>query len=1690
MSHELHNLVTKIENACDPDSYEVADTEYLVRLAVAEYVVAQNGLVASARVVEPSAAQKVIDRHIRENISAADPQTWFANVATKIADFLELAYEDRTNNESAEYVDLLPIGHPRNTKNFGLTASARMEAIAEWVAADPRITTDLGRQAVYSAFRAKPDSLEATYANAKVEALCASGVLPADFAYEAIVASFKKMSFAERSARSRALAKVRRYDRRRRYANEFGRLRGFFSKGDGSMFSATGKIAGAVPGENKYYVEFDGSDPDIPKGVYVQDASKSENVRALLSQRTLKNAPNLRKPASEFDKFDQESAVSLDEFLATKVESPGDWTKNKDGSFSSKTGNKVKEVNSLPEGDYYFEGVGENNEQDLGEPLFEIRDANDELIGVAQDWNGIQKIALTKDSMKEKAEKKASEINDETFAEALAGLDDETNWDDLDTEPSYESPNGVLSISFAADGDSDGYGGIMDVSGWSATLDPDGEAINLDTWRGGPDDDLGDIADRVSKAYEEYKAKKAGEAKPEAAAPNQKPKQYRSTLEKDSSGGYSTAPGDDALIDVTKEKDGKWSVGHSYNYLRDERDDEYMFDEGEQSFDNEADALAFAEKKLEYYNTWDVNDDAEDAQFRGGPTTQAEKDRSAARRQPTAPAQESKSPTQKTKPSYLDKKPKQYQSTLEKDSLGYSTGVDDDGFVEVRKNEDGGYEVNHGYNHMPADGSREVQFDEDSKTFPTEQEALDFANEKLDYYNSYRVDEDAASYINDRIADAAPERGLGQDVPEPEAPAKPAKPLSEKQMEPATPKQYALLKEFQEERDGIDENQNQAINDALEKQNLSKAQMASLFGDLQKKPFKPEVDPSRPSDRMINSLRDYLTNKDLTPDEITSALDELEAGLDRAGVEKLLNKLRRRPDKAKEEGLGQDIPSDLVLTPQGLANGFWFDKSKDGKTWSADGTSDGEPINVEVTENNGKWFTLERSGGNGESGFTRESEKQHGSAQEAFEYAAEVANHRWDQDLYDDLNNDFGDDEDEIGFAEEEGLGQELPTAGAPDLSDIAADESWTVDMTDNGDPFGPPYEFINTASYTSPDGRVKAEAEYDTDGESQGIYLSVELDGKRLDLTDKEYDLGLTSDIGDVMNAVESAVKRETGAPEQGLGQAAPSTKMAEDATDAQYNYVSSMLNGKEVPEELATAAKQAVEDRNLSKAQVGEIIGKMRDLPNKEGFDPNAPTERMIESVKRNIVAKGLSQEDQDSILQDLPNMDKATMSELIGRLKAMDDVNAPDEGLSQGTADQERFKAELDQLSEDMDVIENQMADGDQLKSLIEQYDEYDYVDTVGDIPNEIRKLASYMTRFRNKGNDGAKAKNIAERLNAVADKVELDIANRFGVADAARIDDDGNPVDLRDVMDSVETDREIYFETDSEKLAEKLRDNNSYGDSKSGGAEVFIYEEEGVWTATVDYDRDSEEFKSADRDDVVEQAAVAAADYNRDVIPSSYQEDLDISNEAEGAKSDEDALAFADKMDQLAEDIGDHRGNPQQVFELRDYAERIRALVEKRKNQQPEQGLGQQADSNESTLDIAGRAFDIAFDKLPDDASEEELELEANAVEAKLTEIESLAADNDRLGLRELELNSDYQDVRAEINAAKARVDAQTDKEDAAKNAEIDDAIASGDISKLESLLRDPDYKGFDLVIQDAINELEASEEGLGQEAPKA
>ena len=485
------------------------------------------------------------------------------------------------------------------------------------------------------------------------------------------------MSFAERSARSKALAAIRRRDRRKRFANEFGRLRGFFSKGDGTMFSEVGQIVGAVPNENAYRVEFDGSNPLIPAGIYKMDAAKSENVKAVLSKRALNNAKNVSKPNGDFDKFDQDSAVNLDEFLKTRTDGPDGWTKNKDGSFTSNTGNTRKEITSLPKGDFLFEGAGENNEQDLGEPLYEIRDRNGDLIGVAQDWAGTQKISLTHDQMK-----------------------GDNGQAPKDTTPSEKNKNADASSIKAGD--------------------------------------------KFTFEGEEYDALKDH--------------------------NFYTAPDDHDV----------WGVP-----VRDKNGKERLLEIGQ---GQKVDVIS-----------------------------KGAKPESSVVKEATLP----KTTSEKSKPSYLDQKPKQYQSTLKKEGNGYSTGPNDAADITIEKDANGIYTVNHGYNYMRDENSGETRFDDGSMKFETQKEALDFANKKLEYYNSYRVDKDAEDnmFFGDGFSGdegrpmqkATVERGLGQDTPKEE----PTKPLSEKQMEPATPKQYALLKEFQEERDGIDENQNQAINDAI-----------------------------------------------------------------------------------------------------------------------------------------------------------------------------------------------------------------------------------------------------------------------------------------------------------------------------------------------------------------------------------------------------------------------------------------------------------------------------------------------------------------------------------------------------------------------------------------------------------------------------------------------------------------------------------------------------------------------------------------------------------------------------------------------------------------------------------------------------------------------------------------------------------
>jgi antirestriction protein ArdC len=127
--------------------------------------------------------------------------------------------------------------------------------------------------------------------------------------------------------------------------------------------------------------------------------------------------------------------------------------------------------------------------------------------------------------------------------------------------------------------------------------------------------------------------------------------------------------------------------------------------------------------------------------------------------------------------------------------------------------------------------------------------------------------------------------------------------FSAKQMEPATSAQYDLIQEHLDERE-FDATTSQAITEALANRNLTKAQMSALIGQGQAAPFKPGVDPTKPSDRLVNSLTSKLLTKDIDDAERQDILDRI-PGMKRDEMESLNNKLRSKKDIPGTAGFAQ-----------------------------------------------------------------------------------------------------------------------------------------------------------------------------------------------------------------------------------------------------------------------------------------------------------------------------------------------------------------------------------------------------------------------------------------------------------------------------------------------------------------------------------------------------------------------------------------------------------------------------------------------------------------------------------------------------------------------------------------------------------------------------------------------------------------
>lgn len=1569
MEQRLAALFTSVENALDLSTYTYSDTDYLVRKTLVEFLSEQNSLVASARQIpDPSdVVNSVLNNIISRKFDAEDPYSWYREATARVVEFADLAFRNEQSKEVAIFAALLPDGHPRAARVFEVSPEKQRTELAAWMAADSRLDDQSSAQ-IYKLYSMSEDvpEIEAEFEYLKTEALVSSGQIPEDLL--PLVAGFN-MSRAARSAISKALAAIRRRDRKGQFANEFGRLKLIFGfKGFGGkkgFFSSSPRIVGPGKGNNSYQVQFNGTEsPKIPKGLYEVNASAGENVKAYLPKSAVKGLKGNKEVVDEADK---KYAIDLDEFLGTKVDAPTGWTssgngfKSEDGKFTAKPIKSSEAQNYLDKAkergdDAMISGTGAGDAFDPENPdAFLVTDSKGRTKGVAQDWAGIQEISIANGgefgkgglgvpptSPDDKGVPAPTDVSDKPKPPSITpekkplgkpprfpgdkGVPEPTDVSDKPKPPSLpkgESDSGQrkpssmtleeLEKELSTPVDSDKPG----------SLDRYQEVSREFYDRGGYSALRAEQAKAATRA-ERKRQEEADRASKEALSPDMLGEGYN--FMKDSETEWSIEDRDGGVVRLEKytDKDGKerWQVSRDYGDYDGSGQNlktEYLADT-----DDKVEAFDIAADQAD--RTWDqewvdelLSDQAEpdldqDSKAVGYDYT-LEVDRGIL---DSEMASEYKDMLDEMDQAVFNDNLRGIERLLEKAALDYD--LPDEVYSAL---------------HTAREAVRQRGYDVDNKIYGSSKDELE------EMLNS-----DEYAGWHDRIQDAIDQYDLDQDSPV----------LSEKQMEAATSKQYALLKELADERD-LDPATTQAFADALENKNLNKAQAGALINSVRDAKFKEGVDPNKPSERMLNSLQGYLATKDLTPSEIQETLKSLETDPSRSNVDALLNKLRRKKDKPVD--LNQGTGS---MTNYGDGNYGWEDVYN----------------RVDVVNGSNGYEVIYTNPDLNDRGGQTEHSRTFKNEQEALDFAESLIAQNQDGKDYDRAADDLA----RMADLDQDSKGT---------LQDAATDKQWGfLESLLNGKKIDNPELEAAVRSALEERNLTKGEV---------GAFI-----GQLRPLGDKP-NVRREPTAKQVASIKRAALERDLSPEEK---------KDLQDKLDAgmSFDEASELLNDLKSRPITAEGMNDLLDNMLgnqdldglkylLSKPEYAEFEDAIRDtiqtLRRDQGtdkdFDPDLDIDLNQDSIdvdsydnmdpepKREIDmaidrAQGGFDREKERLDQDLDDgeITQDEYDEAVERLddeldafismakdrdysnlgffesggsESISDVSEAAEDvleawLIQGNIDDARRREEddvdldqdssrsisrddfADKIADDIDALDKSfIISGDELQNYLDEFDGTDSPQMAAQVVADVYNMSNYI--------DDPELK---QRVRDLAARLDEEAANRFGVAQAARGDGD-DFFDLDGASEAVDAERELYFETDSDKIIEQLDDNGSYGDNRSGGAEARVSEnEDGTYTATVGYDREDEQQTFNDRDEATAWAADKVREYNSDNRPTEYGDSIDLEREAEAAKTDEQAAAFADRLDALATDMENNRGDERVARSLREYSERIRDMIAKR------------------------------------------------------------------------------------------------------------------------------------------------------------
>jgi antirestriction protein ArdC/DNA polymerase III epsilon subunit-like protein len=207
----------------------------IIRSEALQMIEAANEFTTNTRRVNRRSAFRVISRSLHS--SEGLPFSVRKHQAlTELSNYIALAKYNKVVGLTAFNTDLLPLSHPRSTREHSMTASAIIRSHVQWVTDDPRITDETAKGLIASAMLAPANSPEKLYALTRLENL-PQGHIP----LEAMTAAYGGGNSA---AAKRARVALQLRDRLGRWVEMFGGLGIKVKRRDGSTSALTGRAVG------------------------------------------------------------------------------------------------------------------------------------------------------------------------------------------------------------------------------------------------------------------------------------------------------------------------------------------------------------------------------------------------------------------------------------------------------------------------------------------------------------------------------------------------------------------------------------------------------------------------------------------------------------------------------------------------------------------------------------------------------------------------------------------------------------------------------------------------------------------------------------------------------------------------------------------------------------------------------------------------------------------------------------------------------------------------------------------------------------------------------------------------------------------------------------------------------------------------------------------------------------------------------------------------------------------------------------------------------------------------------------------------------------------------------------------------------------------------------------------------------